>query len=151
MYCTRTLTIERMLPTIQLYKGLSHNPLLWLTLGALKGIHGGKNQHGIRHSAFWINWPLDSYDADLRKNFSDPRFLHLPIHRRSLKSSTWDSCSLRWAVIFYQDLCLTSQKHYISPGSSPTSSKQSSQSYWEAVSQAIVLSLAWLKLSSILT
>ena len=43
----------------------------------------------------------------LRKSFSDPRFLHLPIHRKALKSLTWDSCSLWLAVIFYQDICLT--------------------------------------------
>ena len=42
----------------------------------------------------------------LGKSFSGPRFLHLPIHEKALKS-TWDSCSLCLAIIFYPDVCLT--------------------------------------------
>ena len=33
---------------------------------------------------------LDSWDANQRNDFSEPRLLHLPIHRKALDSLTWD-------------------------------------------------------------
>ena len=45
-----------------------------------------------------------SWRCTLRKSFNGPRFLHLLLFRKALKSLTWDICSLWPAVIIF---CLT--------------------------------------------
>ena len=75
-------------------------------------------------------------DVYLRKNVNESRFLYLPIHRKALKSLTWDICSL-W--IFHWKVCLTggilSSKSNMS-GFLPYLFRKVPRSYWKANSQA---------------
>ena len=75
---------------------------------ALRGIQDEKQDKAL---CILIREPLD---AHLRKNFSDPRFLHLPIHRKVLKSLTWDICFCHkqsfdaWLFFFFSKNSCTS-------------------------------------------
>lgn len=54
----------------------------------------------MRLSGLWNIGPQIVYAY--WENFNDPRFLHLPIHRKTLKLLTWNICFLWLAVILYQ-------------------------------------------------
>ena len=47
---------------------------------------------------------LDNQHVNQRNNFNESRLWHLPIHRKALKSLTWDVCFLWLVVIFW---CVT--------------------------------------------
>ena len=74
-----------------------------------------------------------SWGACQRNDFSEPRLLHLPIHRKALNSLTWD---IGFSLI-NNNLVV---KAWIYPGSPLTSSEQSLRVIWDAVSQTSVLS-----------
>ena len=80
----------------------------------------------------WKHWilALESWGAYQRNDFSEPRFLHLPMHRKVLNSLTWDI----WFSSIYNNL-LTFRlpalrcKTPIRPGPYLGSSEQFSQGY----------------------
>ena len=95
-------------------------------------------------SVLWVNRPLVRCVYP-RKNFNGPRFLHFSHAEKSTKIITWLIWYLWLAVIFYQDICLTTcisqPKNDRYTGFFPNSSEQLPQSHlWEAISGAIVLS-----------
>ena len=80
---------------------------------------------------------LDSQGAHQRNDFSEPRPLHLPIHRKALNSLTWDI----WFSLINSNLLMfwlpgLHCKTPIYPRSSLTSSEQSLRATWEAASGA---------------
>ena len=86
----------------------------------------------ICHSVRWVreqDWPqLDIWGAYGRNTLSEPRGLHLPMHRK-LNSLTW------YLIFDVQTACpLLVQTCILIPP--PASLGQFSQSYWDAVSWA---------------
>ena len=107
----------------------------WLC--ALRRIPDGENQEIL--CALEV-WSLESKDLHLGKIFNNPRFLHLPIYRKTLKELTWDCCAFWLAVSFSflatyffpaKDMCMY-------PDSSLASSEQFFRAIWESVSWAVV-------------
>ena len=79
----------------------------------------------------------ESWGADQRNDFSQPRLLHLPIHRKLLNSLTSDS----WLSLINSHLLMFQLpglfcKTPIDPGSSLTSWEQPLRAVWDAASQA---------------
>ena len=67
---------------------------------------------------------LDSWDAYERNNFSEPRSLHLPIHRKALNSVTWDiwfSLVINNLLIFRLPAFYCKLLYNLSPSLTPTS------------------------------
>ena len=137
-----TQTEQRVSLTIRLHKGLSHSPLQSPSASTPWGDIRMKKDR--MHSVF-LDKGTHREDAYLGANFSDPRFLHLLIHGKTLKSLTWDICSVWLTVIaLWLTICtsqiLPAQKIiYIYTCSSPTSSEQILISIWQSVSSIIVL------------
>ena len=93
---------------------------------------GGTQEAAICHSLRWTrkqDLPPDSWGVSERSEISEPRCLHLPIHR-TINSLTW---YLIFNVQIACSLCCKLVYSLISP---PASLEQFSQSYWDAVSQA---------------
>ena len=85
---------------------------------------------------------LDSSDAYLRNNFNEPRVLHLPKHRKALKSLTWDVCVVWCAGISWcltTGFCCFSCKHSYISWLLPNLSEAVPLS-WKPISQALLLS-----------
>lgn len=74
---------ERMLLIVQLYKVqvISYCSHWWTA--PWKEL---KTENRIGHSVLWKNRPIRQLNVYLRKDFNRPEFLHLPLHRKALKS-----------------------------------------------------------------
>ena len=73
----------------------------------------------------------DSWGTYLRNDFSEPRLLHLPIHRKVLNSLPWDVWFSLIIIFWYSDYLVFVTKL---TGVSLTSLDQSLKAIWEAVS-----------------
>ena len=94
------------------------------TAVTLRGIRDREKQEIF--CAFFI-LKLDSEDSYLRNNCNKPIFLHLPIHRKALKSLTRDICSFWIAVsnlLTLDYIFFPSKTPHTFHGSSLTSSEQ---------------------------
>ena len=69
---------------------LSHTPLQWPTNSVTWEEFWMKNR--MRYSVLWIHRPLHRHIS--QGEINDTRFLHLSILMQTLKSLTWEICSL---------------------------------------------------------
>ena len=91
----------------------------------------------------------DSWGAYQRDDFSEPRLLHLPIHRKALNSLTWDIWFPYLTILFWHSqlpaLCCKTPTY---PGSFSSPHQSSFSVIWNAVSRTAVLILPQIKLNS---
>ena len=89
LWATGSTVKQIMLPSIPALQVLSCNLLQLLTdYVPLEEFKMEKTR--MKHSLFWTQGPLESWVASWIKNYTDPRFTHLPTHRKALRSLTWD-------------------------------------------------------------
>ena len=87
--------------------------------------------HGVTKSQTWLNdWTTTSWGTHERTEFSEPRVLHFLINRM-LNSLTW------YLIFDVQTSCSLCCKLVYTLATHPTALEQFSQSYWDAVSQAL--------------
>ena len=85
---------------------------------------------------------LDNDDAYQKENFTKFRLLHLPIHRKALKSLTWDVWvffMISSNLLMFHHISFTFPAKTSYPSSLLTSWEQFLSTIWEVASQAAVL------------
>ena len=75
-----------------------------------------------------------SWGAYPRNGFNESRLLHLPRHRKTLNSLTWDIWFSLTVIFWTSDYLVFVARTPIYSGSSSTSSEQSLRDIWETVS-----------------
>ena len=88
----------------------------------------------------------ENWGACQRNDFSEPRLLHLHIHRKVLKSLTWAIWfSLMNSNLLMSDCLVFVAKTPKYPGSSLPSLEQSLRAIWEAASRGLKFSVLSIK------
>ena len=105
----------------------------------------------MRPSVLWEIWQNKTSKKYFQRRFHEPTFLHLLMPRKELKSLR-HICSSWLAARLCRNVCLTAhplqQITYTLNSTTHTSSVKFFRANWEAVSQAVVLTLPETKLNT---